>query len=563
MRKMIRKLLYALAVLALAASGASHAEAAAGLRPVPLNPDFVRYREGTLKTDYPPSPIDWSYVKKARAARKDNKMTLRATGADVDIELPASFDLSALGRTPPVANQKGWGTCWAFAAIEVMESNLINKGAYVPLSELHLAYFTYSFDERNGLPGYFRNVLLRNDEELHNPIFDTGGLPDKVAAMLSRGTGPVLEADAPYPDMGEGDLGWATYLPPAPYAPARFRLGSFLCHVSVEDAKKALMDENFGALSANFDIDGYLGGAHFYSTEGHSNHEVLLVGWDDGYSRENFRSGDVVPAEDGAWKIQNSWGTEFDGEPVGDNGYFYISYEDTTFCDDVPGPYSITLEPLESWDGIYFHDALGHCLNIEGNNLSEHLEAAVFEAVRDEEVVAAGFVTANEDMTYEIQIYRDIPSGEGPGAGKPALAAPQIGAAYEMGYRAVRLKEPVRVKKGERFAVAVKIATRDGSEAYLPAEAMIPGYSDDAAVSPGHSYLYSDVGNGPEWLDTYQLVMTDAWDEYSPRNFDVNVKAFTVAASEQKSSGGGCSAGAFGPFMFLTALAAFAAGRKR
>jgi hypothetical protein len=88
-----------------------------------------------------------------------------------------------------------------------------------------------------------------------------------------------------------------------------------------------------------------------------------------------------------------------------------------------PGALSLTLEPLESWGGIYSHDPLGQCLNIAGNDFSEHLEAAVFEAERDEDIVATGFITANEDMVCELQIYKDIPSLEGPDTGNPALLA--------------------------------------------------------------------------------------------------------------------------------------------
>jgi hypothetical protein len=110
--------------------------------------------------------------------------------------------------------------------------------------------------------------------------------------------------------------------------------------------------------------------------------------------------------------------------------------------------------------------------------------------------------------------------------------------------------EPVRVKKGERFAVAVKMKTTDGSEAFLPVEAMLPKYSDDAAVAPGESYVLVDLdGEGKKWLDAYDLKIDDVWtfDRYSGRNFNVCVKAFTVASEKSGSgsdSGSGCSAGA-------------------
>lgn len=50
-------------------------------------------------------------------------------------------------------------------------------------------------------------------------------------------------------------------------------------------------------------------------------HSVLIIGWDDNYSKNNFKN--EKPENDGAWLILNSWGTSW-----GNKGTAWVSYED-------------------------------------------------------------------------------------------------------------------------------------------------------------------------------------------------------------------------------------------
>ena len=61
--------------------------------------------------------------------------------------------------------------------------------------------------------------------------------------------------------------------------------------------------------------------SYCYTGNAKPNHDVVIIGWDDNYSADNFS--EEVPA-DGAFICQNSWGTGF-----GDDGVFYISYYDS------------------------------------------------------------------------------------------------------------------------------------------------------------------------------------------------------------------------------------------
>ena len=79
------------------------------------------------------------------------------------------------------------------------------------------------------------------------------------------------------------------------------------------------------------------------------NHDVVIIGWDDSYSKDNFS---VDLEGDGAFICQNSWGSEF-----GDGGIFYIL---TMIRILVPHNVVYTgIEDSDNYDHIYQSDLCG------------------------------------------------------------------------------------------------------------------------------------------------------------------------------------------------------------
>lgn len=86
---------------------------------------------------------------------------------------------------------------------------------------------------------------------------------------------------------------------------------------------------------------GEVGKSYYYNGGTEGNHAVVLVGFADDYSKENFSN---QPEGNGAFIIKNSWGDWF-----GENGYYYISYYDTSIGADLISVF----EPLEQKDNYY------------------------------------------------------------------------------------------------------------------------------------------------------------------------------------------------------------------
>ncbi|MBQ7219743.1 MAG: hypothetical protein IJS28_02065 [Synergistaceae bacterium] len=268
-----------------------------------------------------------------------------------------------------VKNQNSYNTSWAFAAMGAIESNyLIQSGKTLDLSEMYLAYFSLLNPDKSKA---FANVSSFSDAMNH------GGNAFYAAALFSRLDGPVLESDFPYSQTAPSKSSPESYkrvlrvrdalsLRVATTTDENLLYG-FTVNAgdSSRTSAKARILQFGGIVAAYYDDDNDYkktasNGTSFYSTTRNynpdgspntsktPNRDVLLVGWDDNYSRTNFKT---QPPMDGAWLAKNSRGTSW-----GDNGYFWISYNN--YLRDGT---SFVVEEVSPDMKAYYYDALGAC----------------------------------------------------------------------------------------------------------------------------------------------------------------------------------------------------------
>ena len=241
--------------------------------------------------------------------------------------LPAYYSSKDAGLTLQV-RQQHQNTCWAFGTLSSFETLLLNN------SEENIEIFAPQHANYWG--------ITRSDGTGWQRSFSDAGYAFIPLGYLTSWAGPLNEADFPEQTSTQEDYNSLTLSPKYGLTEAVYINNSTDRNV----IKELIL--SYGSVVASFNSDfSYLSGStSFYcgdSTLGVSQlmgHCVSVVGWDDNYSKDNFsESKSGTPANNGAWLVKNSWGTNINDL----GGCYWISYEDVWIFDDIFGPsYALT-----------------------------------------------------------------------------------------------------------------------------------------------------------------------------------------------------------------------------
>ena len=348
-----------------------------------------------------------------------NTLTAADTAENIN-SLPTSYDLRAKYRISAIRNQGKYGTCWAFAALSAMESALLPEESYV-FSVDHMS-MSNSFN------------ISQND----------GGDYTMGMAYLAAWQGPVYESDDPY---GDGQTNNSLE------AVKHVQEMRIIASKDIAAIKKAVFQyggvqtsiynhlRNANSQSKYYNRDT---SAYCYIGTEKPNHDVVIIGWDDNYPKENFN---MSLEGDGAFICQNSWGTEF-----GENGIFYISYYDTNI-----GTHNVVytrVDEKDNYDHIYQSDLCGWVGKL-GYDKDSIYGANVFTATGNETVVAASFYATAPDTEYKLYVVQNF---EDTGSFKNKVLVAE-GVLNEAGYYTVDFEQGVPVAGGSKYAVVLYVKT--------------------------------------------------------------------------------------------------------
>ncbi len=419
-----------------------------------------------------PSPFEFHFSKSMSNLKADT--------------LPSFYDLRTIndgGYLTTVKDQGNSGTCWTFATFGSVESYLLKQGkGSFDLSEQNLAT-CHGFDFAP----------------------DEGGNAYMSTAYQTRHAGPVTETEDPYTEPDENTSCRSNLTPAIFVEQAIFFPGSNDDAFDPNTVKQAIM--NYGALhtSVYWDSDYYNKDnyTYFYTGDESVNHGVLLVGWDDD---KEVTAGNSVPDAKGAWIIRNSWDTDW-----GEEGYFYVSYEDTKALS------SLTCFPsaidYSSGSNAYYYDECGNTTAL-GYKDETAYGLVKFTSNGAEQVTRIGTYAISSNTCIKIELYEDFDGTDLTGF----LGETEEKTCAMPGFYTFDI-EDIILNSNANFYVKIYYNTPDYNYP-LPMESQIDNYSENTTISEGKCWISNDCES---WL------ALGANTDYS---IDLCIKAYTRNVDE-------------------------------
>ena len=517
--------------------------------------EYLNLSDEEKKNVIEPSRYEPIYSDEDSGLVGENKNVFRSMKA-VRNSMASTYDLRDIIQSNlKIKNQETTNTCWAFASIGALESNLALQDYRVGNTNT-----LYDYSERHMTYGIIRNF---NNNQINKYGFtrkvEDGGNFYHAETYLTNGMGAVNESEMPFEDnMNDINI-----------SEIQNKNVSTTLYDTVlfEDLTTAEKDElmskmkqfitEYGGIYAQIHgaqliSDSYnnsTGAIYCNSAETYPiDHAVTIIGWDDNYSKDNFNE-DNKPGNDGAWIVKNSWGSEirqnlpqlkqefYDANKeelagiginsvddltdeymqlvvanvygadkvkiendevvieMGDNGFMYISYDDANVYSELLGIQKAT--GTKDYDHIYQYDPLGSRIAFEFNGGSKVYFGNKFS--RDsskEELLDKIAVNTMQEATFKV--YVNANNGNFSELQEVRTKSGDS-ITLEPGYHVIELETPIALT-GDTFIAAVSMETTSGEKARIMTENQ--RMDENVEINLGESYYANEGGfSVGQWSD--------------------------------------------------------------
>lgn len=410
--------------------------------------DGMVYIPATVFNEYFNYEYKWD-SEKNEVSMKDNAVS--------DSYLPERYSYIDKKRAVPVKDQGDYGTCWAFATLTALETALTPEE-------------TYDFSENN--------LIYNND--LSEDIQDGGDYMMSMSYLMAW-KGPVLEEDDPYGSKTNNKgIECVKHVQEAQIIPEKDykQIKNMVYKYGGVESSMYMSMSNSNMSSVYYNDIEY---AYCYKGNNKPNHDVVIIGWDDNYSKELFNDQSIEG--DGAFICMNSWGSEF-----GYNGVFYVSYYDS--CIGNNNVCYTKVEDVDNYKNIYQSDLCGWTGSMGFENENTVYFANVYTAEEDEKIESVGFYATVPDLEYEVFVCPKFESVDTLNERNHVAAS---GTLKNKGYYTIDLDKKYSVKEDREFSIIVKVTNKKDDKTFklIPVEMETGSIDGKVELDDGEGYFSS------------------------------------------------------------------------
>ena len=481
-----------------------------------------------------------------------------------------------------IKNQKQTNSCWAFATLSSLETNLalynykngVNTSKVYDFSERHMEYATSKT--------FANNV---ENKKGYNRTVGSGGSYQLSESYLTNGTGAIPESEMPF-ENNENTIDisqiqnktvssqvydtilFPNYSKADDYEKTNI-MNQIKQHIQSYGSVQASVHGNSSSSTFNC-YNNETGAKYCNTTVMHPiDHSVSVIGWDDNYSVDNFPE-EAKPTANGAWIVRNSWGEKSEEWKIselkteifntykqqciakgwntaeeipnsfieeigytiedgiayvkyGDNGIIYISYEDANVSNQMYGIIKAT--DTVNYDNIYQYDEFYPIGGMTVRN-SNVLLCNVF----DKKTTGTEYLTQvslNAPETYTCKVYVN-PNGTSKAKKDLQLVTLKAGETETInaGYHTLEFAKPIEIKSNS-FVVVIEIqSSKSSTNILLESKVDSVNAWDSVIVENGKCFVaVGNDFNNCQWFDLGRMTEQNS----SLSNGDSTIKAFTTS----------------------------------